>query len=62
MFNVFLPTLLEYRSRDESKEHEDTSTDLAGALWEVVIFTIGGCPGALVSGLVIQRELYADFS
>jgi hypothetical protein len=62
MFNVFLPTLLEYRSKDESKEHEDTSAGLAGALWEVVIFTIGGCPGALVGGPVIQTELYAEFS
>jgi len=62
MFNVFLPTLLEYRSKNESKEHEDTSAGLAGALWEVVIFTIGGCPGALVSDRVIQKEFYADFS
>ena len=48
MFNVFLPTLLEYRS-EPSPEGDDTdSSGLVGPLWEVVVFTLGGCPGALV--------------
>lgn len=48
MFNVFLPKLLETRSRVDitsvipGKKLEDN-------LWDVVIFTIGGCPGAIVS-------------
>ncbi len=45
MFNVFLPKLLE-TSRGSSG---DTEKSLEDSLWDVVIFTIGGCPGAIVS-------------
>jgi hypothetical protein len=50
MFNVYLPTLLEYRARGEGPVEltEEAPASLSGPLWEVVIFTIGGCPGALV--------------
>ena len=41
MFNVYYPKLLETGAGDENKSLEDT-------LWDVVIFTLGGCPGALV--------------
>lgn len=46
MFNVYLPKLLETGAADaltitEAKTLEDS-------LWDVVIFTIGGCPGAIV--------------
>ena len=43
MFNVYLPKLLEARN---SVGAEPKS--LEGTLWDVVIFTIGGCPGAVV--------------
>ena len=54
MFNVFLPTFLEYRSETESvnqlsDDAPPASSSLTGPLWEVVIFTLGGCPGSLVS-------------
>ena len=52
MFNVFLPTFLEYRSKASSADLSSPGDDpnsLSGPLWEVVIFTLGGCPGALVS-------------
>lgn len=43
MFNVYLPKLLETGSSD------DTSTkSLEDSLWDVLIFTMGGCPGAIV--------------
>ena len=44
MFNVYLPKLLETR-RVESLVK---TSSLERTLWEVVIFTIGGCPGAVV--------------
>lgn len=52
MFNVFLPTFLEYRADDGKTDltlRNETPASLTGPLWEVVIFTLGGCPGALVS-------------
>jgi hypothetical protein len=44
MFNVYLPKLLETRRKTDvgpPKTLEDT-------MWDVVIFTLGGCPGAIV--------------
>jgi hypothetical protein len=52
MFNVYLPKLLETRSSEGGTKQ----TSLEGALWDVVIFTIGGCPGAVVS----QTGLYSS--
>ena len=43
MFNVYLPKLLETRNGKGGEPHT-----LEQSLWDVVIFTIGGCPGALV--------------
>lgn len=42
MFNVYLPKLLEKRlgATGEGSRKE--------ALWDIVVFTLGGCPGALV--------------
>lgn len=56
MFNVFLPKLLETRSRVDitsvipGKKLEDN-------LWDVVIFTIGGCPGAILGAYMIESRL-----
>jgi hypothetical protein len=49
MFNVFLPKLLEMRSSEPggAKTLEDN-------LWDVMIFTIGGTPGAIVRLLHIR--------
>ncbi|KAI0249030.1 major facilitator superfamily domain-containing protein [Lactifluus subvellereus] len=50
IFNVYLPKLLETRrvaTPGETKSLERT-------LWEVVIFTIGGCPGALLGAWLIE--------
>ena len=43
MFNVYLPKLLETRNGQGGEPQT-----LEQSLWDVVIFTIGGCPGALV--------------
>jgi hypothetical protein len=43
MFNVYLPKLLESAGEVEKPK---TITE---SLWDIVIFTLGGCPGALVS-------------
>jgi hypothetical protein len=48
MFNVYLPKLLETRRAISVAE----TTSLEKTLWEVVIFTIGGCPGAVVRSLL----------
>jgi len=45
MFNVFLPKLLE---SVEGRNDILASKTLEDSLWDVVIFTIGGCPGAIV--------------
>jgi hypothetical protein len=43
MFNVYLPKLL------ETEAHPGDVKPLRDTLWDVVIYTVGGCPGALVS-------------
>ena len=44
MFNVYLPKLLEGRGGDDG-----AAKSLEDNLWDVVIYTVGGCPGAIVS-------------
>lgn len=58
MFNVYLPKLLETSSAVGMAA--DTPKTLEDSLWDVVIFTIGGCPGAIVSVLVISGRLIHD--
>ena len=56
MFNVYLPTLLEARSRDVGVgggggDEEGVGTgegNYTDALWEIVLYALSGCPGALV--------------
>ena len=47
MFNVYLPKLLETRST--SNDPSGAPKSLEDSLWDVVIYSIGGCPGAIVS-------------
>ena len=56
MFNVFLPKLLETRSSFDAPQ------TLEQSLWDVMIFTIGGCPGAIVRCFVLfspSRRIYS---
>lgn len=59
MFNVYLPKLLETRQGNVSRQTPSTpsaqATDtLERTLWDVVIFTIGGCPGAVLGAWLIE--------
>ncbi|KAJ6585433.1 major facilitator superfamily domain-containing protein [Mycena capillaripes] len=47
MFNVFLPILLESSGTKSIEE----------GLWDVLIYTIGGCPGALLGARLITTPL-----
>ncbi|KAG2132972.1 hypothetical protein DEU56DRAFT_902238 [Suillus clintonianus] len=52
MFNVYLPKLLETGSSD------DTSTkSLEASLWDVLIITMGGCPGAILGAYTVESPL-----
>ncbi|KAJ7143606.1 MFS general substrate transporter [Mycena crocata] len=50
MFNVFLPKLLESGGGTGSESIE-------GSLWDVLVFTLGGCPGALLGAKLILTPL-----
>ncbi|ETW81874.1 major facilitator superfamily [Heterobasidion irregulare TC 32-1] len=52
MFNVYLPKLLEARNSAGA-----APKSLEGTLWDVVIFTIGGCPGAVLGAYLIESPL-----
>ncbi|KAG5716957.1 hypothetical protein E4T56_gene15898, partial [Termitomyces sp. T112] len=56
MFNVFLPKLLETRPESENVVVTETKS-LEESLWDVVIFTIGGCPGAILGAWLIESPL-----
>jgi len=53
MFNVYLPKLLETRTGDG----DGVPQTLEQSLWDVMIFTIGGCPGALLGAYLIESRL-----
>ncbi|KAH9020563.1 MFS general substrate transporter [Lactarius deliciosus] len=65
MFNVYLPKLLETRQgnvstsglgQTPSQAHASAQAmdSLERSLWDVVIFTIGGCPGAVLGAWLIE--------
>ena len=50
MFNVYLPKLLEGRGAPMEEDVGATSPkSLSASMWDVVIYALGGCPGAVVS-------------
>ncbi|KAL4073313.1 major facilitator superfamily domain-containing protein [Scleroderma yunnanense] len=51
IFNVYFPKLLELSSGDE------VPRSLEDNLWDVVIFTLGGCPGAILGAYMIEGPL-----
>jgi len=46
MFNVFLPKLLETSAG--SQDGIETPKTLEDTFWDILIFTLGGCPGPIV--------------
>ncbi|KAF8625910.1 hypothetical protein AX17_006636 [Amanita inopinata Kibby_2008] len=55
MFNVFLPKLLESGQGALTAALKPKS--LEESLWDVVVFTIGGCPGAILGAYLIESPL-----
>ncbi|KAI0826913.1 MFS general substrate transporter [Trametes gibbosa] len=55
MFNVYLPKLLETRSL--SGEPGGAPKSLEDSLWDVVIYSLGGCPGAILGAWLIDSRL-----
>ncbi|KAL5524378.1 hypothetical protein ACEPAF_9518 [Sanghuangporus sanghuang] len=53
MFNVFLPKMLEMNTGGRTDE---SPKSLEETMWDVVIFTIGGCPGALIGAYMIESS------
>jgi hypothetical protein len=56
MFNVYLPKLLETGSSDET-----STKSLEDSLWDVLIFTLGGCPGAIVRCFIALFDVSLNF-
>lgn len=59
MFNVYLPKLLETGAGSVSVAEviEIKPKSLESSLWDVVIFTVGGCPGAILGAWLIESSL-----
>ncbi|KAI0335781.1 MFS general substrate transporter [Cubamyces sp. BRFM 1775] len=55
MFNVYLPKLLETRS--SSGEPGGAPKSLEDSLWDVVVYSLGGCPGAILGAYLIESRL-----
>jgi len=55
MFNVFLPKLLETRS--DSSDGDAAPKTLEESLWDIVYYTIGGLPGAILGAYMIESQL-----
>ncbi|TBU48542.1 MFS general substrate transporter [Dichomitus squalens] len=53
MFNVYLPKLLETRGIDPN----GAPKSLEDSLWDVVIYSLGGCPGAILGAWLIESPL-----
>ncbi|KAH9841485.1 MFS general substrate transporter [Rhodofomes roseus] len=58
MFNVYLPKLLEGRGAQlEADLGSASPKSLDASLWDVVIYALGGCPGAVLGAYLIEGPL-----
>ncbi|KAK7681521.1 hypothetical protein QCA50_015253 [Cerrena zonata] len=55
MFNVYLPKLLE--GRPGMGGDGDVPKSLNDSLWDVVIYSVGGCPGAILGAYLVDSRL-----
>lgn len=69
MFNVYLPKLLETQSSSPARDLPHVSTvmsdgtkTLEESLWDVVIFALGGLPGAILGAYLIESRLGRQLS
>ncbi|KAF9222968.1 MFS general substrate transporter [Gyrodon lividus] len=53
MFNVYYPKLLETGPKGDGV----SPSSLEDNLWDVVIFTLGGCPGAILGAYMVESSL-----
>lgn len=66
MFNAFLPKLLEKRLEKMPSDvrsvagFRSAESSLEASLWDVVVYSIGGCPGAIVSTLLKGESTELD--
>ena len=49
IFNAYLPKLLESRG----SAPDGSARSLEDSLWDVVIYAVGGCPGAIVRDVAV---------
>ncbi|KXN80841.1 hypothetical protein AN958_07204, partial [Leucoagaricus sp. SymC.cos] len=57
MFNVYLPKLLELAGESNVEVGAKEAKTLEENLWDVMIFTIGGTPGAILGAWLIESSL-----
>ncbi|KAL1745814.1 major facilitator superfamily domain-containing protein [Schizophyllum fasciatum] len=65
MFNIFLPKLLEAKGAldsgtadsDEPAPSMADPSSLRKSLWDLAIFTIGGCPGSILGAYMVRSSL-----
>ncbi|KAL1729666.1 major facilitator superfamily domain-containing protein [Schizophyllum commune] len=55
MFNIFLPKLLESKGTPTSSMADPSS--LTASLWDLAIFTIGGCPGSILGAYMVRSSI-----
>lgn len=58
MFNVFFPKLLEIGPGKDGAVEMTAAKTLEENLWDVMIFTIGGTPGAIVCSSILVILVY----
>lgn len=61
MFNVYLPKLLETGAGPtpvpDPSRRDRVARSLTDSLWDIVIFTLGGCPGAIIGAYMVETSL-----
>lgn len=57
MFNIFLPKMLEMQVGGGEDGQDAGPKPLEETMWDVVILTIAGCPGAIVSSALSTNYL-----
>ncbi|EKM51853.1 uncharacterized protein PHACADRAFT_165177 [Phanerochaete carnosa HHB-10118-sp] len=53
MFNIYLPKLLEGRG----SAGDTAPRSLSDSLWDVVVYSIGGCPGAILGAYLVDSSI-----
>lgn len=54
MVNVYMPKLLESRSKAPKELQGNPS--LEGTMWDLMVYTLAGCPGPLVAAWLVEQD------